>query len=64
MARITEYLEISVQLGNAAMETPADVAFALRGLAERIEREDPARGKILDLNGNTVGWFGKRGIEE
>ena len=58
-----EFLEISVKLGNDAMQTHSDVAEALRGLANRLEKEEAlARGTILDPNGNTVGWFGKRRI--
>lgn len=50
---------LTIELGNAAMRSPADVADALRGLADRIEddrvfRADD-RGGIRDGNGNTVG---------
>jgi hypothetical protein len=46
-----------LESGNAAMQTPEDVADALEDVARRIRRgcED---GAIKDLNGNTVGRWG------
>ena len=49
-------VRITINFGNEAMQTEADLVFALRELATRIER----RGldyvtKVLDRNGNVVG---------
>lgn len=46
---------LEIQLGNAAMQTPEDVALALRELAERLEGSGPTEGMVRDENGNTVG---------
>jgi hypothetical protein len=56
--------ELKITLGNDAMQTPTDVAAALKDLAEKLELigdgpVDPydGSGKIRDLNGNTVGTW-------
>ncbi len=52
---------LTIVLGNAAMQTPADIAGALREVADRIgDGHDPAvptgtPGIIRDLNGAVVG---------
>lgn len=50
---------LTIELGNAAMETAGDVARALRSTAERVGsgRFSPEgeSGRIHDDNGNTVG---------
>jgi hypothetical protein len=51
------HFTLNIELGNAAMESPQDVAAALRKVADRLERIESveANGRIGDLNGNTVG---------
>lgn len=49
---------LSIELGNDDMQTPQDLAQALREMAAKIESKDlreEGSGKILDDNGNTVG---------
>ena len=61
---------LTITLNNAAMQTPANIAEALRGLARRMESGrtagDPSEpiapracikvaGNVIDGNGNTVG---------
>lgn len=50
---------VSIELGNEAMDTRADLAGALRDLAERVEGIEGhlGHGVIRDRNGNTVGSF-------
>lgn len=57
---------LSIHLGNDAMQTPADLALALRELADKVAVPDsretyaPAladSGAIRDVNGNTVGTW-------
>lgn len=47
---------IQIESGNTAMQTPEDVAEALRKAADKITQggED---GTIRDANGNTVGFW-------
>lgn len=45
---------LKIDLGNAAMGTPEDVADALRSIASDVADGDES-GIIRDLNGNTVG---------
>ncbi len=48
--------ELFILLGNAEMESPEDVAIALRSLAARFDEQGwAARTYIWDANGNTVG---------
>lgn len=49
-------VRVSIKLGNAAMQTPEDVAGVLRTIADRFE-QGFTEGKIRDMNGNTVGSF-------
>jgi hypothetical protein len=57
---------IRLNLGNAAMRTPGDVANALRRTADSLDRMDrytmgrQTDGLIKDINGNTVGSWGVR----
>lgn len=48
--------EMNLDLGNVAMATGADVAEALRNVAQRIERGEVGSA-VLDANGNTVGYW-------
>jgi hypothetical protein len=51
--------DLGMRIGSDAMRTGADVANALRLVADRLEYE-PHEGTIPDLNGNTVGSYGYR----
>lgn len=47
---------LRIEMGNAAMKTPEDVAESLRAVANRLDYGmDRQSGKILDYNGNKVG---------
>jgi hypothetical protein len=55
---------LKIELGNTAMQTGADVAEAVRGVADRLDGlygyhrlEECAKDgyKVRDINGNTVG---------
>ncbi len=49
---------LKIELGNDAMKYGSDLALALSDLAAKLERLPSLlgeRGKIADLNGNTVG---------
>lgn len=46
---------LKIKLGNEAMQSAEDVAWALRHLAHRLEEPGPTSGKVMDLNGNVVG---------
>jgi hypothetical protein len=48
---------LRIDLGNAAMRSPEDIADALRRVAQMIENSHGAEGSIMDNNGNTVGKF-------
>jgi hypothetical protein len=52
--KTTNEFVLYLTLGNAAMQTPDDVAGALRGVIRRVLRGDTG-GIIRDVNGNTVG---------
>lgn len=59
-----ERFELSIELGDDAMQTPDQVAVALRQVAERLtgrgDFEGDESGTIIDFNGNTVGtWEAK-----
>lgn len=47
---------LTITLGNDAMQSPVDVADALRTAADRVEA-GTAYAPIRDANGNTVGSF-------
>jgi hypothetical protein len=49
-----ERFTLTVELGNAAMSTPEDVADALREVADALEA-GASSGIVRDVNGNTVG---------
>lgn len=49
---------LSIELGNAAMAEPYDLAMALRRCADHIEAygfQGDVEGRVRDVNGNTVG---------
>lgn len=49
---------LSIHMGNDAMQTPADLAEALRELAGKLSgygNITPGSGSIRDINGNNVG---------
>lgn len=47
---------LAIEIGNSAMESPDDVARALRRLADELETSSAAgNGRIRDDNGNAVG---------
>lgn len=53
--------KLSIEMGNDAMQTPRELAEALRELATRVESieetETNAGAKVLDDNGNEVGTW-------
>ena len=51
---------VTIDLGNDAMQTAHDVQSALRDVIRDIDEADfsaPDRGRIGDINGNTVGTW-------
>lgn len=48
---------LKIKLGNEAMQSAEDVAYALRDLANRLEDSYPTDGSIVDTNGNVVGYW-------
>lgn len=54
-----EQFALRIEMGNEAMQTPQDIANALREAADKLDRLDPeitfSKGSIHDLNGNKVG---------
>lgn len=59
---------LSIDLENEAMQDQHDVALALRGVADRLSKLISTRfgpygleGKILDVNGNSVGKWEVKG---
>lgn len=54
-------LTLTIDFGNDAMQTGVDAARALRSVADKLARNgsfQPTKvdgGKIMDLNGNSVG---------
>ncbi len=53
-----DFFRLDIELGNEGMQSGPDVARVLREVADRIEDDLEARGKIVDGNGNTVGEYG------
>lgn len=58
---------LTIRLGNDAMQTPADIAAALRDVADRladgydpVSELGPHEGVIRDVNGNRVGTWEAR----
>jgi hypothetical protein len=47
---------VTITMGNEAMQTPEDVASALRTVANKLE-SGTLDGSVKDVNGNTVGQF-------
>ena len=55
--------QLTIKLGNDAMQSPRDVVAALRAVADRLEVESfrfNDSGIIRDVNGNNVGSWGVR----
>jgi hypothetical protein len=50
-------ISIEIETGNDAMQTPADVADAIRAACDAIEDANDSRAPIRDYNGNTVGFW-------
>lgn len=50
------FLSIRLVLGNDAMNSPKDVAKALRDLADRIDWNNSLEVSVRDANGNKVGY--------
>lgn len=56
---MTKY-HVEIELGNEEMQTPYDIANALRELADNIiHRCTLGTINIRDINGNTVGYGAK-----
>lgn len=56
--------KLKIEVGNAAMETTADVAEALHAVARKIgdtNQTEGESGRILDYNGNPVGTYAFKG---
>lgn len=51
------FFKLNIEMGNARMKTARDVADALCGVAFKLGTKE-TEGKILDVNGNSVGSFG------
>lgn len=47
---------LTIETGNAAMQTPLDVAETLKWIAEAL-CAGRLSGSVFDLNGNTVGRY-------
>ncbi len=48
---------LTIELGNAAMQGPDDLASALRDIADEVEARTEYPRSIRDENGNTVGTW-------
>ena len=51
------FFKLAIEMGNTKMKTARDVADALSGVAFKLGT-NKTEGKILDVNGNSVGSFG------
>jgi hypothetical protein len=49
--------QLKIELGNAAMLDPADVADALEQVASKVRDYGFGAGNIRDVNGNRVGSY-------
>lgn len=47
---------IKIRLGNEAMQTEKDISDALITIAQKILRGSQ-EGKVMDINGNSVGTY-------
>jgi len=52
---------VKIEMGDDLMQTPYDVASALRKVAQVVSGQCATRGAIVDDNGNMVGEFRLRG---
>lgn len=55
--KTTSHFDLTIRLGNSAMQSAEDIARALRTAADRIMISGAHSGHIHDINGNTVGGF-------
>lgn len=49
--------KLEIEMENAEMQTPQDVAKALHMTAAQIDQQGRLTGRILDINGNAVGHW-------
>jgi hypothetical protein len=56
---MTDYkiFKLEIEIGNDAMQTPEDIARALRIVALNLEIKGAYNGLIIDGNGNCSGRF-------
>lgn len=54
---MTQHFQLTIKLGNEAMQGPDDIAHALMLIGENIGIKRATQGSILDANGNTVGDY-------
>lgn len=52
--------KMSIELGNDAMQNATQLSEAIEAVGERVGQGD-TDGKVMDLNGNSVGWFALTG---
>ena len=52
-------ITVKIETGNAAMQTPEDISEALQRVAAKVALASTPcdDGKVLDRNGNTVGFW-------
>lgn len=64
MATNYRVFELKFHMENSVFEYGAtrEVARILRSVANRIENENILIGKIMDINGNSIGSFKKKGF--
>lgn len=48
---------VKIRIGNDAMQRYADISDALANVSDKL-KEGQFFGKIMDINGNSVGRFG------
>lgn len=48
---------LEIDMGNDAMRTRRDVARALRAIAAKVNESTHFDSKVMDANGNTVGYW-------
>ena len=56
MSKNPKFFQLTIELGNDAMQTPRDVADLLTRMANYMREYDVwPSDKVRDINGNTVG---------